>query len=391
MDVSGANRGDGSEVASDTSQPTSTMVPTASSDHHSLSLQITSFKLNGRNFLQWSRSVQLVVRGKGKIGYLDGSIPQPDKSDSSFPSWDIHNSMVMSWLINSMEESIAEIYLLYPTAKAIWDVVSLAYSDLEDSSQLFDLRTRSRQLRQADSSVTHYFNHLKKLWQELDLFNQHQWRDPNDAAIYQKILAKERVYDFLAGLHPSLDDVRGRILSAKPLPSIDEIFAEVRREEQRRRIMLGPSHSPATSDTVAMAARHSTDNRRKPMWCDHCQRPYHTKATCWKIHGKPADWVPHRLRQTDGKVLQAASNSAPATTPTVSSDSPSVAPFSKAQLEHLSKLFPAATLPSSSSSHMVQQGTFSGLSLIGEPWIIDSGASDHMTGTGTCFLLIKLA
>ncbi|KAA3477407.1 Double-stranded RNA-binding protein 4 [Gossypium australe] len=22
-------------------------------------------------------------------------------------------------------------------------------------------------------------------------------------------------------------------------------------------------------------------------WCDHCKRPGHMKATCWKLHGKP--------------------------------------------------------------------------------------------------------
>ena len=87
--------------------------------------------------------MQLVIRGIGKIGYLDGSIPQSKPGDSQYPSWDIQNSMVMLWLINSMEDLIVEIYVLYPTAKAIWDVVRLAYSDLEYSLQTFDLCTRS--------------------------------------------------------------------------------------------------------------------------------------------------------------------------------------------------------------------------------------------------------
>ena len=88
----------------------------------------------------WWRSVQLVICGKGKFGYLDGSISQSEPTDPSFPVWDINNSMVMSWILNSMDNSIAEIYLLYPTAKAIWDAIMVAYSDLEDSSQMFHLR-----------------------------------------------------------------------------------------------------------------------------------------------------------------------------------------------------------------------------------------------------------
>lgn len=28
-------------------------------------------------------------------------------------------------------------------------------------------------------------------------------------------------------------------------------------------------------------------------WCDHCKKPYHTKDTCQKLHGKPVNWTPN--------------------------------------------------------------------------------------------------
>ena len=154
----------------------------------------------------------------------------------------------MSWLINSMNNSIAEIYLLYSSAQAIWDAITLA-------SQMFHLRTRSQNLRQG----AQYFNNLTKLWQELDLFAPQSWHDPKDAAIYRKILARERTYDFLAGLDRTLDDTRGRILGIKPLPSLDEIFAEVRREGSRKHIILSLSSS---MDSSALAVRQF-DGRNK--------------------------------------------------------------------------------------------------------------------------------
>ena len=40
------------------------------------------------------------------------------------------------------------------------------------------------------------------------------------------------------GPNQELDDVRGRILSRRPLPSTCEVFTEVRREEARRKVML---------------------------------------------------------------------------------------------------------------------------------------------------------
>ena len=114
------------------------------------------------------------------------------------------------------------------------------------------------------------------------------------------MLAKDRVYDFLAGLHHSLDKVRGCLLGLRPLPTIDEVFAEVRREEQRKKIMLG-SPIPSVVESSALAVRPGDSRTRKPLWCDFCQKPYHTKATCWRIHGKPADWVPKSQRPSDGK------------------------------------------------------------------------------------------
>jgi len=48
------------------------LVPPLSTALDSPSLQITQHKLNGTNFREWFQSVLLVVRGKGKEGYLTG-------------------------------------------------------------------------------------------------------------------------------------------------------------------------------------------------------------------------------------------------------------------------------------------------------------------------------
>ena len=72
--------------------------------------------------------------------------------------------------------------------------------------------------------------------------------------MYRSILSKERINDFLASLTPSLDDVRGKILGFEPLPCLDEIFAEVRRDEHHKSALLGPSSLPS-SNSSAMLSR----------------------------------------------------------------------------------------------------------------------------------------
>ena len=80
------------------------------------------------------------------MGYLDGTITQPKSDDPSFSNWDAQNSMVTAWLIHSMEDRIGDTNLFYSTAKGIWDAINLAYSDLENSSQMLALRNRAREL-----------------------------------------------------------------------------------------------------------------------------------------------------------------------------------------------------------------------------------------------------
>ncbi|KAL9686340.1 hypothetical protein QQ045_023796 [Rhodiola kirilowii] len=116
----------------------------------------------------------MYLRGRGKIGYITGDKKQPDTGSSDFDTWDAENSMVMTWLVNSMIEEIGTNYLCYATAKDLWDGVFQMYSDLENQSQIYELTLQLGEIRQAEDSVTTYLNCLKRFWQDLDLFNEYE-------------------------------------------------------------------------------------------------------------------------------------------------------------------------------------------------------------------------
>jgi len=115
------------------------------------------------------------------------------------------------------------------------------------------------------------------------------------------MVEKDRDSYFLHGLNFDLDEVRGRILGTKPLPSFKEVFAEVRREESKQKVMLqnnqGLSHQNSTLATVNQGEALLKNQEREKKWYDHCKRPYHTKEICWKIHGKPTKWKPQNKRE----------------------------------------------------------------------------------------------
>ena len=58
--------------------------------------------------------------------------------------------------MQSMEAKITETYLYYLTAKEIWDVVTRAYSDLENYSQVFELINKAWNMRQGEGNWPFY-------------------------------------------------------------------------------------------------------------------------------------------------------------------------------------------------------------------------------------------
>ncbi|KAJ0095071.1 hypothetical protein Patl1_15288 [Pistacia atlantica] len=170
-DLSGENTSKSPET-----NPTLVAIPQTVSHHapptENPSLQITSHKLNGQNYLPWSRSVTMFVRGRGKYGYLSGTTTALPKLDPSYPTWEAENSMMMAWLINSMEPNIGRLYLFLPTAKAIWEK---PYGKL-----------------------------LPKL-----ILMLVKWECAADSKLYSKMLEQERIFEFLIGLNRDLDDVQG--------------------------------------------------------------------------------------------------------------------------------------------------------------------------------------
>ncbi|CAN1814478.1 hypothetical protein LINPERHAP1_LOCUS27141 [Linum perenne] len=107
-------------------------------------------------------------------------------------------------------------------------------------------------ITQGDLTVTAYFNALKGIWLDLDTFHDYEWESTRDANHYRSMVNKDQVFKFLSGLNDDLDEVRGRIIAQKPLPKLGEAFSEVRREETRRRLMLGKKSAPLVAEGSAL-------------------------------------------------------------------------------------------------------------------------------------------
>ena len=84
----------------------------------------------------------MFIIGKEKICYLTSSIKEPIEENPKFQTWDADNSMIMPWLVNSMELEIGQTNLFFPTTNDLWDAITETYSDLGNSAQIYNLKTR---------------------------------------------------------------------------------------------------------------------------------------------------------------------------------------------------------------------------------------------------------
>lgn len=143
----------------------------------------------------------------------------------------------------------------------------------------------------------------------------------------------------------------------------------------RENSSLVPTHIESSAlvsldNSSANAARNSSDQkpRKGRPYCDHCRRPGHSCETCWQLHPE--------LKQSRNPGNQEAFAK-------VASGSP----FNKEQLEALQQLISQASLKPSStaSSNVAHQGTALHVLADDTTWIVDSGASDHMTGNKVLF------
>ena len=80
-----------------------------------------SYRLDGGNYLLWSQLMRTFLKGQGKIAYLIR--PSPKASNPAFATWDVEDSMLMSWLWSSMLLEVSKNYLFLSTTRDIWETV----------------------------------------------------------------------------------------------------------------------------------------------------------------------------------------------------------------------------------------------------------------------------
>ncbi|XP_058775261.1 uncharacterized protein LOC131649518 [Vicia villosa] len=242
--------------------------------------------LTSSNYHSWSHSMMMALRSKNKLHFINGVLPRPADLDFNSIAWDRCNTMIMSWIKNSVEQEIAQSILWMDNAADMWNELKERFYQ-GDVFRISDLQEEICTLKQGDSSISSYYTKLKILWQELDNFRPIPSCecDPSCSALV-KIRAyrdSDQVIHFLKGLNDQYAAIRSQIMLMDPLPSICKVYSL---------LVQGNNYTGGRGNV--RGGKTAGGRGRGNRVCTHCGMTNHTIDTCFKKHGYPPNW------KTDG-------------------------------------------------------------------------------------------
>ncbi|XP_056864263.1 uncharacterized protein LOC108807849 [Raphanus sativus] len=261
------------------------------SDHPGLIL--ISIKLDGSNFDDWEAAMKIALDSKNKIGFVDGSLPRPLDSDLNFRIWSRCNSLVKSWILNSVSTQIYRSILRLNDATDVWNDLHSRFH-MTNLPRTYNLTQEIQDLRQGSLSPSDYFTKLKTLWSSLESCEEAD--DPctcgKAARLYQKA-ERAKIVKFLAGLNESYAVIRRQIIMKKTLPSLTEVYNILDQDDSQKSFAVATpaafqvSETPASQPPPSSVCYVQTGAHKGKPICSFCNRVGHIAERCYKKHGFP--------------------------------------------------------------------------------------------------------
>ncbi|CAN1189603.1 hypothetical protein LINPERPRIM_LOCUS24577 [Linum perenne] len=164
------------------------------------------------------------------------------------------DAKVLSYILGSVDSSIALSLRSFPTSAAVWKHLQTTYSNIS-TSRLFDLEYALANLSQGELDVNSYYLAADNLWTEIDLLSASMLSTAAHVEI-QAERRRARSFQFLMRLRPEFEQIRSQLLSGNKT-EMSEIIGELKRAETRLRTQaqLDNLSSPNAPGTVFAAGK----------------------------------------------------------------------------------------------------------------------------------------
>lgn len=171
--------------------------------------------LDGSNFNTWNLAITIALEAKNKIAFVDGSLPRPSANHPHYRIWSRCNSMVKSWILNSVTKSIYGSILRFSDASEIWKDLTSRFH-ITNLPRSYQLTQQIWSLQQGNTDLSTYYTKLKTLWDDLDGADCIKTcQNCNCCKATATKMEHTKIIKFLAGLNESYANARGQIIMKK--------------------------------------------------------------------------------------------------------------------------------------------------------------------------------
>ncbi|KAJ4724514.1 Retrovirus-related Pol polyprotein from transposon TNT 1-94 [Melia azedarach] len=204
---------------------------------------ITPIQLKGDNYDKWARAIRTALKAKRNFGFLEGTVQKPTEDAKLDDRYTVH-SMLVAWLMNTIESSIRSTLTYYEDAREMWMVLKGRFC-VVNGTRICQLKSSLTDYKQGKTEfVASYFGRISKIWDDLATYVKLPTCSCDGcscggctyglAAQYQKLLQEDRLHWFLVGVDSVYASARSQLLKQDPLPSLDRAYQVLTQEERLR-------------------------------------------------------------------------------------------------------------------------------------------------------------
>ncbi|XP_021769501.1 uncharacterized protein LOC110733723 [Chenopodium quinoa] len=252
---------------------------------------ITPVQLRGENYDEWARAIRTSLKAKRKYGFVDGSIK---KDSDKLDDWEAIHSMLVSWITNTLDPSVRATIGEYDDAHLLWNNLKSLFC-VVSGTRICQLKMSLGDCKQGKTdSVAAYFGRIAKIWDELHTYITVPSCSCgactcNIVAQVEKLRQEDFLHQFLIGLDDPYGLIRGQLLARDPLPSVDKAYQQVIQAERLRGGEVRESlvAFKLQHDTTAKPQRSTSGSDKL---CNHCNRARHDETDCYQLNGYPPWW-----------------------------------------------------------------------------------------------------
>ncbi|KAM1941073.1 hypothetical protein ACFX13_028698 [Malus domestica] len=208
-----------------TQSPISSLIPSVGNT--------VTVKLDDSNYVTWNFQMGLLLEGNGIFGFVDGSIPCPDKYPSSdsedeivlhshtvtddYKVWKIHDKALMTLITATLSTAAISCVIGCCSSQEMWSNLRERFSNMTRTS-IVQMKIDLQNIKKGSESIDLYLQRIKDCRDQL-------------AAVGVHISDEDIVIVALKGLPPEFNTIKAVIRGRENLVSLKELRSQLKAEE----------------------------------------------------------------------------------------------------------------------------------------------------------------